>query len=67
MGLEPIYFLTRLVSFVMFYFPRESSADHADWNVSLNLQVIPTLILPNHNFPACMNGIFAQGLIATYG
>lgn len=67
MGLESIYFHARLVTFMMFGCTPESTADHADRNVSLNLQVIPILILPNRNFLACMNGIFAQGLIATYG
>lgn len=65
MGLESIYIHARLVTFMMFGYTLETTADHADCNVPLNSQVIQ--ILPNCNFPACMNGIFAQGLIATYG
>jgi len=67
MGLESIHFHARLVTFLMFGCTHESTADHADRNISLNLQVILILIHLNHILPACMNGIFAQGLIDIYG
>ena len=66
MALESSYFLSRLVTFMIFDFT-EITAAHANWKGSLNLQVILTRILPNHIFLACMNGIFVQGLTATYG
>jgi len=67
MALESIYFPSWLVTFAIFDFSPKRTTDHANWKVSLNFQVILIQILPNHIFPACMNGIFAQVLIATYG
>lgn len=67
MALESIYFPSWLVTFAIFDCTTKRTTDHANWKVSLNLQVILIQILPNRIFPACMNGIFAQGLIGTYG